>query len=61
MCFKNLFRKTDKKWWFYSFKQITRTLQATLDTLFIGFLRQQEIMQNPYTLHIFFFAYYKGE
>ena len=25
-CFKNLFRKTEKKLWFYSFKQIVRTL-----------------------------------
>ena len=28
-CFKNLFRKTVKNWWFYSFKQASRTLQAT--------------------------------
>ena len=30
-CFKNLFRKTVKNCWFYSFKQATRTLQATLN------------------------------
>ena len=29
-CFKNLFRKSVKKWWYYSSKLATRTLQATL-------------------------------
>ena len=35
-CFKNLFRKTAKNCWFYSFKQANRTLQATLTLVFDG-------------------------
>ena len=32
-CFENLFRKTEKKWWFYSYKWVTQTLQATLSRI----------------------------
>ena len=30
ICFKSLFRKKERNWWFYSFKWVTQTLQDTL-------------------------------
>ena len=35
-CLKKLYRKTVKNWWFYSFKQVTWTLEATLTPFRMG-------------------------